>query len=219
MRPFFPNWDDIGPRIQAVDFVDVDIVPSVEFGFGLSLEAGQREAQGQDCCYSFHSFVVGPHTALRLCGVNKSIVPSARGYTYLIGIQHLFPVGIGNPFRFVRLAVEIDHHGVTQRLDFACFAVAKALLHLEAGVAYLGDAALAHNRVVEKHGMAEIQVHVDEDVFECEPVDFGLEDMLEIAASTHVEIIALRPVVDVVVRVKVAHSDLDGTREHFLLNR
>ena len=65
--------------------------------------------------------------------------------------------------------------------------------------------------------MAEIQVNVDEDVFECEPVDFGLEDMLEIAASTHVEIIALRPVIDVVVWVKVAHSDLDGTREHFFV--
>jgi hypothetical protein len=56
---------------------------------------------------------------------------------------------------------------------------------------------------------------VDEDIFESQPVDFGLEDMLEIAASTHVEVVALRPVVDVVVRVKVAHSDLDGTGEHF----
>ena len=139
--------------------------------------------------------------------------------TRLICVHHFFPVGIGNPFRLVRLAVEIDHHGVTQRLDFACFAVAKALLHLETGVAYFNDATLAHNRVVEQHGMAEVQIHVDEDVFECEPVDFGLEDMLKVAASTHVEIIALRPVVDVVVRVKVAHSDLDGTREHFLLNR
>ena len=67
--------------------------------------------------------------------------------------------------------------------------------------------------------MAEVQVHVDENVFECEPVDSGLEDMLEIAASTHVEIVALRPVIDMIVRVKVAHSDLDGTGEHFLLNR
>ena len=56
---------------------------------------------------------------------------------------------------------------------------------------------------------------MDEDIFEGEPVDFGLEDMLEVAASTHVEVVALRPVVDVVVRVKVAHSDLDGTGEHF----
>jgi hypothetical protein len=38
--------------------------------------------------------------------------------------------------------------------------------------------------------------------------------MLEIAASTHVEVIALRPVVDVIVRVEVAHADLYGTREH-----
>ena len=67
--------------------------------------------------------------------------------------------------------------------------------------------------------MAEVQVHVDENVFECKPVDSGLEDMLKVAASAHVEIIALRPVVDVVVRVKVAHSDLDGTGEHCLLNR
>ena len=41
--------------------------------------------------------------------------------------------------------------------------------------------------------------------------------MLEIAASTHVEIIALRPVVDMIVRIKVAHSDLDGTGEHGLV--
>ena len=139
--------------------------------------------------------------------------------TRLICVHHFFPVGIGNPFRLVRLAVKIDHHGVAQSFDLACFGIFQALLHLETGVAYFGDTALAHNRVVKKHGMAEIQVNVDEDVFECEPVDFGLEDMLEIAASTHVEIVALRPVVDVVVRVKVAHSDLDGTREHFLLNR
>ena len=39
--------------------------------------------------------------------------------------------------------------------------------------------------------------------------------MLKIAASAHVEVIALRPVVDMVIRVKVAHSDLDGTGEHF----
>ena len=38
--------------------------------------------------------------------------------------------------------------------------------------------------------------------------------MLEISASTHVEVVALRPVVDVVVRVKVAHTDLDGTGKH-----
>ena len=42
--------------------------------------------------------------------------------------------------------------------------------------------------------------------------------MLEIAASTQVEIVALRPVVDMVVGVKVAHSDLDGTREHIVLS-
>ena len=41
--------------------------------------------------------------------------------------------------------------------------------------------------------------------------------MLKVAASAHVEVVALRPVVDVVVRVKVAHSDLDGTGEHILL--
>lgn len=49
LRPLLAHGNDIRPRIQTVDFVDVDIVPSVEFGFGLGLEAGQREAQGQDC--------------------------------------------------------------------------------------------------------------------------------------------------------------------------
>ena len=121
------------------------------------------------------------------------------------------------PFRLVRFAVEIDHHAVAQGLDFARFAVAETLLHLETGVAHLGDATLTDNRVVKTDRLAEIQVHVDEDVFECEPVDFSLEGMLEIAASAHVEVVALRPVVDMVVRVKVAHSDLDGTGEHFSL--
>jgi len=64
------------------------------------------------------------------------------------------------------------------------------------------------------HWLAKVQVHVDEDILESQPVDSGLEDILEIAASTHVEEVALRPVVDVVVRVEVAHADLDGTGEH-----
>ena len=58
---------------------------------------------------------------------------------------------------------------------------------------------------------------MDEDIFEGQPVNFGLEDMLKVSASTHVEVIALRPVVDVVVRVKVAHADLDWRGEHIYL--
>ncbi len=107
---------------------------------------------------------------------------------------------------------------MTSGLDFARLSVTQALLHLEAGVAHLGNAAFANNGIVEMHGVSEIKVDMDEDIFEGQPVDFGLEDMLEIAASAHVEIVALRPVVDVIVRVKVAHSDLDGTGEHVLLN-
>ena len=103
---------------------------------------------------------------------------------------------------------------MAQRLDLARFGILEALLHLETGVAHLNDAAFTDNRVVEKHRLAEIQVHVDEDVFECEPIDSGLEDMLEVAASTHVEVVALRPVIDVVIRVEVAHADLDGTGKH-----
>ena len=55
---------------------------------------------------------------------------------------------------------------------------------------------------------------MDEDVFESQPVDFGVEDVFEIAAATHIEVVALRPVIDVVVGVEVAHSNLDGTGEH-----
>ena len=121
------------------------------------------------------------------------------------------------PLGLVRLTVEIDHHGVAQGLDFARLSIFEALLHLEAGVTYFGDVTLADNRVVEQHGMAEVQIHVDEDIFEGQPVDFGLEDMLKVSASTHVEVIALRPIVDVIVGVKVAHADLYGAREHFQL--
>jgi hypothetical protein len=51
---------------------------------------------------------------------------------------------------------------------------------------------------MEQDWLAKVEVHVDKDVFERKPVDLGLEDMLEIAASTHVEVVALRPVVDMV---------------------
>ena len=115
---------------------------------------------------------------------------------------------------FKLIAVEIDHHRMAQGLDFARLGVFQALLHLEARVAYLGDSAFADNRVVEMHRHTEVQVHMDEDIFESQPVNFGLEDMLEVAASAHVEEIALRPVVDVIIRVEVAHSDLDGTGVH-----
>ena len=44
----FSLRDDIRPRIQAVDLIDVDIVPGIELGFGLGLEGSQGEAQGQE---------------------------------------------------------------------------------------------------------------------------------------------------------------------------
>ena len=106
---------------------------------------------------------------------------------------------------------------MTHCLDFARFAVSQALFHLKAGVAHLGDAALADDVIMETYRIAEIKVDVDENIFESQPVDLGLEDMLEVSASAHVEEVALRPVVDVVIRVEVAHSDLYGTREHVSL--
>ena len=121
------------------------------------------------------------------------------------------------PLRLVRLTVEIDHHGVAQGLDFARLGIFEALLHLETRIAYFKNTAFTNNGVMEQHGMAEVQIHVDKDIFKGQPVDFGLEDMLKVSASTHVEVIALRPVVDVIVRVKVAHADLYRAREHFQL--
>ena len=107
---------------------------------------------------------------------------------------------------------------MAQSFDLARFRVAQALLHLKTGVAHLNDAAFTHNRVVEMHRHTKVEVNVDKDIFEGQPVDFSLEDMLKVTASTHVEVVALRPVVDMVVGVKVAHSDLDGTREHIVLS-
>ena len=103
---------------------------------------------------------------------------------------------------------------MAQSLDFASISIFQALLHLETGIANLEDATFTHNGVVEQYGMAEVQVNMDEDIFEGEPVNFALKDMLEIEASAHVEKVALRPVVDVIVRVEVAHADLYRTREH-----
>ena len=133
-------------------------------------------------------------------------------------MHHFFPVGIGDSLRLVRFAVVIHHHGMAQGLDFASISIFQALLHLEAGVAYLEDATFTNNGIMEQHGMAEVQVHMDEDILKGEPVDFGLEDMFEVTASTHVEVVALRPVVDMIVRVEVAHADLDGTGEHIFVD-
>ena len=103
---------------------------------------------------------------------------------------------------------------MAQGLHLARFGILQALLHPEAGVAHLDDAALANDRIVKLHRLAEVKIHMDENVFEGQPIDFGLEDMLEVAASAHVEVIALRPVVNVVIGIEVAHADLDGTGEH-----
>ena len=130
-------------------------------------------------------------------------------------MHHFFPVGIGDSLRFVCFAVEIDDHGMAQGLDLTCFSIFQALFHLEAGVAYLEDATFTYNGVMKQHGFTEIEIHMDEDIFKGHPIDFGLEDMLEVAASAHVEKVALRPVVDMVVWVEVAHANLYGTREHF----
>ena len=51
-------------------------------------------------------------------------------------------------------------------------------------------------------------------IFKCKPLDLLLERMFKKTASTLVELVALRPIVDVIVRVEVAHANLDGTREH-----
>lgn len=106
---------------------------------------------------------------------------------------------------------------MAQGLDLARLAVAQELFHLEAGIAHLKDTALADDGVVKLNRLAEVEVNVDKDVLKGQPVDFGLEDMLEVTASAHVEIVALRPVVDVVVRVEVAHAYLYRARVHFSL--
>ena len=67
---------------------------------------------------------------------------------------------------------------------------------------------------MEMDGPFEVHLHVYQHVFERKPVDLRLESVFEKAASAHVEVVALRPVVDMVVGVEVAHADLDGAREH-----
>lgn len=46
---------------------------------------------------------------------------------------------IRNPFRFVGVTIEIDHRAMAYGFDQACLLIHKALHHLEAGVAHLGD--------------------------------------------------------------------------------
>ena len=102
-------------------------------------------------------------------------------------------------------------------LDQASLLIHKALFHLEAGVAHLGDDRLALQVIVETDGHLEVHLDMHKDIFEGEPIDGGLEGVLEEAASSHVEVMALRPVVDVVIRVEVAHSDLYRTGKHIIL--
>ena len=92
----------------------------------------------------------------------------------------------------------------------------QALLHFEAGVANFGDDRLANQIVMEMDGQLEIHLNMDQHIFKGQPVDFLVEGVFKKAASTHVEVIALRPVVHMVVGIKVAHADLDRTREHIL---
>ena len=94
--------------------------------------------------------------------------------------------------------------------------VHQALLHLEAGVAHLGDHRFARQIVMEMNGQLEIHFNMDQNIFKSQPVDFLVEGVFKKAASTHVEIMALRPVVHVIVRIEIAHADLDRTREHIL---
>jgi hypothetical protein len=103
---------------------------------------------------------------------------------------------------------------MTDCLDKACLLVHKSLLHFEAGIAHFGNERFTYEVVVKMNGCFEIKFHVNQYVFKGKPIDLLLEGMFKKTASTHVEVVALRPIVDVVVRVKVAHSDLYRTREH-----
>ena len=57
---------------------------------------------------------------------------------------------------------------------------------------------------------------MNQHIFKRKPINFSIESVFKEAASTHVEVMALSAVVHMVERIKVAHSDLDGTREHIL---
>ena len=105
---------------------------------------------------------------------------------------------------------------MADRLDEAGLLVHQMLLHFKAGVAHFGDHRFTSEVVVKMNGHLEIKFHVNQYVFKGQPIDLLLEGVLKKTASTHVEVVALRPVVDMIVRVKVAHADLDGAREHIL---
>ena len=102
---------------------------------------------------------------------------------------------------------------MADRLYEACLLVHQALLHLKAGITHFGDHRFTSEVVVKMNGHLEIKLHMNQYVFKGKPIDLLLESMFKKTASTHVEVVALRPVVDMVVRVKIAHADLDGTRE------
>ena len=130
--------------------------------------------------------------------------------------QEHFSIPIWNPFRFIRFAIEIDNSTMAYGFHRASLLIHKALDHLEAGVTHFGDLRLAGEVIMKTNRRLEVELDVNKDVLEGQPVNLLLEGMFKKTASTHVEIMALRPVVHVVVRIKVAHTDLDRTREHIL---
>jgi hypothetical protein len=79
---------------------------------------------------------------------------------------------------------------------------------------YLVCLRLTDDLVVNLHRLLEIKLHMDKHITELHPINLIIEKMLKILASSVVEQVTLRSVVDMVKRIEVAHPNLNRAREH-----
>ena len=110
-------------------------------------------------------------------------------------------------------AVQACQDTLAGGLDDACAQVAQLLLHPETLMAEADDPGLADQLVVEADAVAEVHAHMHEHEVEGGPVDGHLQHMLQVVAPSVVEVVTLRPVVDMHEGVQVAHADLYGNGE------
>ena len=108
-----------------------------------------------------------------------------------------------------RVSVEAGQNTLAGGLDDACAQVAQLLLHAETLLADADDSGLADDLVVEADAVFEVHAHMHEHEVEGGPVDGQLQHVLQIIAPSEVKVMALRTIVDMHKRIKVAHANLD----------
>ena len=107
------------------------------------------------------------------------------------------------------MSVKTGENAVTSGLDHIGTRISQLLHHFNAFVTDGDDSGFTDKLVVEFHALFEIELHVDENQVHSAPIHRDAQDVLEIAAPTVIEIVALCTIVDVHKRVQITHPHLD----------